>query len=118
MRVGRKGALVLLAVVVLWAATPALACLTPAAQHACCQGMMQGCGSSPMMTNHACCRVQPPAPADPSGAASAADHAFQCAQLPVRVATLAPPSSTTVSNRITGAPPPESLPGNNSILRI
>lgn len=60
MHMGRKGAFVLLAIVALWAATPALACLTLVAHRSCCQGMaMRDCASPAMMQCGDCCRVQP-----------------------------------------------------------
>jgi hypothetical protein len=58
MHVGRKRALLLLIVVVLWTAAPALACFPPSAQPACCQGVMQGC-DDPAMDGMACCQVHP-----------------------------------------------------------
>jgi hypothetical protein len=59
MHVGRKRALLLLIVVVLWTAAPALACFPPSAQPACCQGVMQGCDDAPAMDGMACCQVHP-----------------------------------------------------------
>lgn len=52
--------------VMLWAASPALACLLPGramttAEHACCKKMAEMCGSPSMPQSHSCCQkeVQP-----------------------------------------------------------
>jgi hypothetical protein len=56
---GRKGALLMLAVVALWAAMPASACLLtmqPAGRSACCRGMAQDCPMHGMGMNASCCQ--------------------------------------------------------------
>lgn len=56
---GRKGALLMLAVVALWAAMPASACLLtmqPAGGSACCRGMAQDCPMRGMGMNASCCQ--------------------------------------------------------------
>ena len=61
MRVSKSGALAMTAIAVLWAVTPAIACLvqmhpmTPA-EHECCLKMAQQCGSSVMPPSHSCCQ--------------------------------------------------------------
>ena len=120
MHVGKKGALVLLAIVVLWAATPALACLTPTTAHrSCCKGMaMQGCDSAAMMHCGECCRMQPAdAPLLP-GSANAVDHAVGSVPSPAPTALALP---TAIGNPILlafEAPLPPGSPGAGSILRI
>jgi len=47
----------MLAVVALWAAVPALACLTPVQQDDCCRQMMQISGSCNMTVDQSCCQV-------------------------------------------------------------
>ena len=54
MQVRTKGAILMLMLVALWAALPALACLTPPPSHACCRHQMQDCGSM-MMPTASCC---------------------------------------------------------------
>src|SRR5581483_8525994 len=61
MHVSRAGALMMLVITVLWAATPAIACLVPMhkmtkAEHDCCMKMAQECGSSVMPSSHSCCQ--------------------------------------------------------------
>ena len=117
MHMGRKGAFLLLAVVVLWAATPALACLTPAAHRSCCQGMaMQDCASPAMMHCGDCCSVQPgDAPLLPG---SAVDHVvgFVTAAAPAVVALL--PAAGNAARLASETPLPPGSPGVGSILRI
>jgi len=57
MRVGRISAMLMLAVVVLWAAVPAFACLMPSQQDDCCRQMMQATGSCDMDASQSCCQV-------------------------------------------------------------
>jgi hypothetical protein len=59
MHVGRKRALLLVMVVAVWTAAPALACFPATVQPACCQGMMQGCDDATAMDGMACCQVHP-----------------------------------------------------------
>ncbi len=62
-KVRRIQTTVVLGTVLLWAVTPAMACLLASfvpnpAEHACCHHMTEHCGQSAMPTSHACC--QPP----------------------------------------------------------
>lgn len=56
MIVRKTSALLMLMVLALWAAAPALACFAPAQQHACCHQMMQDCGPS-MGPDASCCQI-------------------------------------------------------------
>ena len=58
----RKGALAMLVVTVLWAVTPAIACMIPTrpmtqAERECCKKMAEKCGSSAMPSSHSCCKA-------------------------------------------------------------
>jgi len=119
MQLGKKGAFVLLAIVVFWAATPALACLTPTVHSSCCKGMaMQGCGSPAMMHCGDCCRVQPAdAPLLP-GSAGAVDHAVGSAPSPAPTALALPPDAGYAIPLASESPLPPGSPGAGSILRI
>lgn len=119
MYMGRKGAFVLLAIVVLWAATPALACLTPMAHRSCCQGMaMRDCASPAMMHCGDCCRVQPAdAPLLPRSA-SAVDHAVGSMPSPVPTALALLPAAGQAILLVSVTPLPPGSPGIGSILRI
>lgn len=62
----RKGALLMLMVVVFWTVIPASACLLPAHNAGlppCCKAMAQECGSPQIGTGNSCCSIQSKAPA-------------------------------------------------------
>lgn len=70
---GRKGALLMLAVVAFWATTsvlaPVSACLLGtrhASQPDCCRAMAQACDSPAMSANDSCCQARGENPAVPS----------------------------------------------------
>lgn len=61
MAMTKAGALTMLLITALWAATPALACLLPAdqmtpAEHECCERMAGQCGAAVMPSSHTCCQ--------------------------------------------------------------
>jgi hypothetical protein len=65
MKVTRTRAFALLTVAVLWAITPAMACVLPGAtmtpaERECCHQMAEQCGSSMMPASHSCCKAQGP----------------------------------------------------------
>lgn len=119
MHVGRKGAFVLLAIVVLWAATPALACLMPSAHPSCCQGMsMQNCSAPAMMQCGDCCSVHPAdAPLLP-GSAGAIDHLAGSVTSPASTALALSPAAGQVTLLVSESPLPPGSAGVGSILRI
>ncbi len=116
---GRKGAFVLLAIVILWTATPALACLTPTAHRSCYKVMaMQGCDSPAMMRCGDCCSVQPAdAPLLP-GSPSAVDHAAGSVPSPAPAALVHPPAAGHAIPLASESPLPPGSPGLGFILRI
>lgn len=116
----RKGAAVLLALVVFVTAVPALACLLPVAPtgHACCRAMAADCGMT-MRSQVSCCQSSP---VDPAAAPAVFSSTEQSA---ATFATLAPhfvfvlPGSAAV--RILAAaeaPPPKFSSGASTSLRI
>lgn len=123
MRVGKTGALMMLVITVLWAATPAIACLVPMhqmtkAEHDCCMKMAQECGSSMMPSSHSCCRGHQRDTAVSPVATYSPTRPFDVAIVPqVSILLVARPS---VSFHMTAleAPPPESSPGSSAVLRI
>ena len=119
MPMSRKGAFVLLAIVILWTATPALACLTPTAHRSCCQGMvMQDCGSAVMMHCGDCCSVRPAdAPLLP-GSTSAVDHAAGSVPSPAPAALALPPAAGHAIPLASESPLLPGSPGLGFILRI
>jgi hypothetical protein len=117
MSMGRKGAILMLAVVALWSAAPALAFLVAAPCRQCCRAMIADCDPA-MLAAHPCCQLQPPNAAVPPGPATATHfdsgltHALVSLNLPdlaVSIGQGPDPSK---------APPPRSLSGASSILRI
>jgi hypothetical protein len=119
MHVGKKGAFVLLAIVVLWAATPALACLRPAAHRSCCEGMaMQGCECPAMMQCGDCCRIQPAGAPLLPGSSGAIDHASGSLPSPAATAQALPPAASSAILHAPEAPLPPGSSGFGSILQI
>ena len=109
----------MLVVVVLWAITPALACLTPAANRSCCQGMgMADCSAPAMMQCGDCCRVQPVDAPQLPGSVRTAEHAVGCVSSPSPVALALPPGTSDAMQAAPEAPLPPGSPGVGSILRI
>ncbi len=109
----------MLVMVVLWAVTPALACLTPSMHRSCCQSMGKAdCNSQATMQCGDCCHVQPAdAPLAP-GSAGVVDHAAGSASSPNPVALALPPDASHAIVPATEAPLPPGSPGIGSILRI
>ena len=119
MHVGRKSAFVLLSIVVLWAATPALACLMPMAHGSCCQGMaMQDCASQAMVHCGDCCRVQPTQTPLLPGSAGAANHAVGSVPAAARTGLAVPLDVGSATVFSSEAPPPPGALGLGSVLRI
>lgn len=118
---GRKGAMLMLAVVVLWTAMPAAACLLPARSAGlpdCCRGMEQGGGSPSMSADNSCCKVQhrdsATVPAFPYSANQSQKLAFV-----LNVADVEAPASSRAGYRnALESPPPKRSSGGSSILRI
>ena len=123
MCVSRTSALTMLVITVLWAATPAIACLVPMhqmtkAEHECCMKMARECGSSMMPSSHSCCRghhrdtaVSPVAPYSPT-------RPFDVTIVPQVSIPLIANSSASLHVLALEAPPPESSPGCSAVLRI
>ena len=119
MYVGKRVALVLLAVMVLWATTPALACLTVSAHRSCCQGMaMQGCASPAMMQCSDCCRVQPADVPLLPGSARTVDHALGFVPSSAPSALVLQPDAGQAILLASELLLPPGSPGVGSVLRI
>lgn len=117
MSMGRKGAILMLAVVALWAAVPALACLAPAPCHQCCRAMMTDCDTA-MIAAHPCCQMQSSNTAVPPGQAAATDLAPSSTQTLMWVILPNPKGLAGQGPNLSKAPPPRSLSGASAILRI
>src|SRR5690349_6426730 len=123
MIVSKPGAVTMTLIAVLWAVTPAIACLVPMhqttlAEHECCLKMAQQCGSSVMPSSHSCCQghqrdtAVSPVPTYPPNRPFALAIAPPSTIVPVDSALTLPLSPALE------APPPTSSPGDTSVLRI
>lgn len=115
---GRKAAVVLLAIVALWAAMPAFACLPTAAPCACCCAMMHNCDLSASMSGNECCALHSHPDAIPPDVASGPDHLPDTAVAPAAL-YLAP--SLALETPVFSAAedsPPRNPSSRSSILRI
>jgi hypothetical protein len=124
MEMNRASAFAMALVMVLWAVTPALACLLPGqemttAEQECCQKMAGQCGSAMMPSSHTCCQHpdEGETAVSPVAKYSAPRH-FAVAVLPQAV--IMPTCSASISGHSLdlSAPQPEASQGCNSILRI
>ena len=123
MRVSRKGALAMLVVTVLWAVTPAIACMIPLrpmtqAEHECCKKMAQQCGSSAMPSSHSCCRGREREGAVSQVPTYSPTRPFDVAIIPQMAVLLIASEPILPTLAAHEAPPPEASPGCSSILRI
>ena len=118
MPMGRKGAILMLAIVALWAAGPALACITPAPCHSCCRAMMMDCDSATMSAAHPCCQLDSSGTAVPQGRVVAPAPQIGAVQ---SLASALPPDLDRLAGQSplsSKAPPPRSQSGAGTILRI
>jgi Na+(H+)/acetate symporter ActP len=123
MYVTRSASWAMLLITVLWAATPAIACLVPMhqmtkAEHDCCLKMAQECGSSMMPSSHSCCQGHDRDNAVSPVATYSPTRPFDVATVRQTAILLATSSSVPLKSLALEAPPPEASPGCSSILRI
>jgi hypothetical protein len=123
MHVGCKGALAMLVVTVLWAVTPAIACMIPVrpmtqAEHECCKKMAQQCGSSAMPSSHSCCQGHERDTAVSPVPTYSPTRPFDVAMVPQTAVLLIASEPILPTSATLEAPPPEASPGCSSILRI
>ena len=125
MRVTRIRAFALLTIALLWAITPAVACVLPGAtmtpaERECCHHMADQCGSSVMPASHSCCKAQGPTNTVlPQALTAGPVRPLTIAVIPP-VASLGALPVATVRSHLSflHAPPPEPSPGCDSVLRI
>jgi len=118
MHMGRKGAILMLAVVALWAAAPALACMTSAPCHSCCRATMMDCDSATMSAAHPCCQLHSSGTAEPQSRVVMSEPQIGAAQSFV---SALPPDLDRIAGQCpisTKAPPSRSQSGASTILRI
>src|ERR1700733_5839609 len=120
MPMGKKGAILMLAIVALWAAGPALACVTPVPCHSCCRAMTMDCDSATMSSAHpcSCCQLDSSGTGVPQGRVVAPEPQIGAVQ---SLASALPPDLDRLAGQspLSGkAPPPRSQAGASTILRI
>jgi hypothetical protein len=117
----RKGVLLMLAVVALWAAIPASACLLAARQTSqlCCHSM-DNCNSMQVAADNSCCRVRGTNPAVTPILPYSPERAQRLAQLPHHDRDLAQQAVAPGAGYASAfeMPPPKSPPGGAFSLRI
>ena len=116
MHVSRMSALLMLAVVVLWAAVPALACLTPAQQDDCCR-KMQIAGSCNMTVDQSCCQVHGRESSPPLTRAALSDPPLTLVSLAVGPVLPVSDASPAMPRQVVESISPASRSGT-SVLRI
>lgn len=114
---GKKGAILMLVAVVLWAASPALPCLAPAPCHSCCRMMMMMDCDSAMIAAHPCCQMHS-STAVPPGQIAVTSLPTGSSQTPVAVNLPDLSQGDARGPNPSKAPPPRSLSGASTILRI
>ena len=121
MKSSRKGALLLLAVVVFWTAMPASACLLglkPMRQHDCCRRMMRMCGSAAMVTGGACCQAAPRSAAVTPTPAYTPEQVQKLVVIPHKVSLHSAATLRAAQGIAFEAPPPKAPSSSGSVLRI
>jgi len=117
----RKGAMLLLAIVVFWTALPASACLLTGrstAQRDCCRAMAKACSSTVAGASGACCQIHGSNPAQVPVQPNSPAQSFETADLPGQAALVAPAIAVSGSTNAFEAPPPQFPPGGAFALRI
>ena len=117
----RKGAMWMLAAVVLWTATPVSLCLLlaqPARQPACCRAMANECGSMPGMAGSACCQINRQDASLTPVLPYTLEHTERAALLPHADLTLQTRTRGPVRESVFETSPPLISPSGSSFLRI
>lgn len=117
----RKGALLMLVVAVLWAVTPAFACLLmarPAQQPACCHGVMHHCDAMGASMSSPCCSARSQEIAVVPVPPFAPEHAQRLALLPHHGALPTAANASIAHGSSFGPPPPIFSSSGGVVLRI
>jgi hypothetical protein len=118
---GRKGALLMLAVVVLWTAIPASACLF--AVHStgrpdCCRGMALGFDSPSMCANSSCCQAERQSAVVPTAPLYSPEKSQRLAVAPHQAGLHLRAFPCAIHRNASEAPPLKFPPGGAFALRI
>ncbi len=119
---GRKGALLMLAVVVFWTAMPVSACLLARqfpTQKDCCGAMARNCNAPGSASNTSCCKTTRQEAAVTPATSYSYEQAQKLELVPGTANLLSLPQIHISLNRIAfETPPPRPSPGCNSKLQI
>jgi hypothetical protein len=110
-------------VAVLWAVTPAVACLLPTnqmtpAEQECCRKMAQPCGSSSMPSSHSCCQGHQRDTVVSPVSKYSSTRPVSVAILPQVAIHVVDATAISLLSPLSEAAPPELSPGSSSVLRI
>lgn len=121
--VTRVRAALLLSVVLMWVATPAIACVLPGisltpAERECCHHMAEQCGQAAMPATHSCCQTKShhsDAPPQVTASVPTRHLTIAVAVQPIPVLPIADSSRIAVYLH---SPPLDPQPSSISVLRI
>ena len=122
--VTRIRAAFLLSIVLMWVATPAIACVLPGAtltpaEKECCHHMAQQCGQTAMPASHSCCQTQNHhSDALPQASVSIPTRHLTIAVVAVQVTLVLPVATPARLAVYLHSPPPDPDSSSISILRI
>src|SRR6266853_6130219 len=120
-RVSRVRALVLVNIVLLWVAAPAIACVLPGvtpAERECCHDMAQHCGQTAMPASHSCCQAPARQNALRQTSISAPNRRVTIAATAIQVTCALPVTTRALLAIDLHSPPPDPQFSSISILRI
>jgi hypothetical protein len=123
-RVSRVRALVLVSIVLLWVAAPAVACVLPGvtltpAERECCHHMAQHCGQTVMPASHSCCQAPARHDALKQTSVSASNRRVTITAIPIQVTFVLPVTTRALlAIDLHSPPPPDPQFSTISILRI
>jgi hypothetical protein len=117
----RKGALLMLAVVVSWTTLPASACLLGMGQTSqpdCCGAMAQGCDSPEMGASSPCCQFHGKNSAVAVVPQYKVEHAQELSAATYQTDAKLPAAQSSKYGSTVATPPPKFPPGGTFALRI
>jgi hypothetical protein len=114
----------LLSIVLMWVASPAIACVLPeatltAAERECCHHMAEQCGQAAMPASHSCCQTRSHhSDALPQATASVPTRHLTIAVVTVHATFILPATTTERLAIYLHSPPRDSDSSSISVLRI
>ena len=117
----RKSVLLMLAIVVFWAAAPASACLLGTrhtSQPDCCRAMVKACDTPAIGADSSCCQIHGKTPAVTPAQPYSSVQSQELAYVPRQSGIESPAASGTGYQNALETPPPKFPPGGSFSLRI